>query len=162
MAMPLVWLGLSIPPLLPERLSSNAFPLLTAPDSQRPGNNEPLGSRLVTGALAVRHVCPDGLLGRVAGRQQRCRSLHAPYHDARHVASTPIDTILVCTHLVGARCRSTEESAQTSCAKPMWGYSVSRTRGRAQLPFRAYLDRPRTMYHALESSHHRTTRHITI
>lgn len=45
----------------------------------------------------------------------------------------------------------------------MWGYPVSHTRGGASvLKTRTYLDRPRTMYHALESLHHRTTRHITI
>lgn len=58
MAAPLAWLSLSILPLLPARLSSNAFPLLTAPGSQLPGNNEPLCSHLVTGALSRRCGCP--------------------------------------------------------------------------------------------------------
>lgn len=97
MAAPLAWLSLSILPLLPARLSSNAFPLLTAPGSQLPGNNEPLCSRLVTGTLAVQRVCPDGPLGRVAGRQQRCRLLRHITTPAtsRQLLWTPFNPVLI-------------------------------------------------------------------
>jgi hypothetical protein len=125
---------------------------------------EPLDSALVTGAFEFECVSPVDSSGLTTARQQRTslfapcyrrvgraarlprwssgsRSgpattmpLAAPYHDARHVAPTPMDTIQACTNLMVMRCRPLGDSAQTSCATQTWGYSVTHARGRVSIP----------------------------